>query len=164
VRNQVTAGVGNALYGVDDPTKRKQMAVFLLKSKYGICYTPPPCVTEAFPDVPCSSPFAPWINELVAEGITAGCGSGNYCPDDPVNRQQMAVFLLKTYDGGSYLPRDCTNQTFGDVPCTSPFARWIYELVRRGITSGCGSGNYCPTSPNTRGQMAVFLINTFALN
>jgi len=164
VRNQVTAGVGNALYGVDDPIKRKQMAVFLLKSKYGICYTPPPCVTEAFPDVPCSSLFAPWINELVAEGITAGCSSGNYCPDDPVNRQQMAVFLLKTHDGGSYLPRDCTNQTFGDVPCTSPFAPWIYELVRRGISSGCGNGNYCPTSPNTRGQMAVFLLNTFALN
>ena len=163
VRNQITAGIGNALYGVDDPAKRKQMAVFLLKSKYGVCYTPPPCVTEAFADVPCSSGFAPWINELVAEGITGGCGGGNYCPDSPVNRQQMAVFLLKTHDGGSYVPPDCTSQNFADVPCSSPFAPWIYELVRRGITAGCGGGNYCPLNPNTRGQMAVFLTNTFNL-
>ena len=133
-----------------------------LKSKYGICYTPPACTTQVFPDVPCSSPFAPWINELVTEGITAGCVSG-YCPDYAVSRQQMAVFLLKTHDGASYVPPDCTSQNFADVPCSSPFAPWIYELVRRNITAGCGSGNYCPYKPNTRGQMAVFLTSTFGL-
>jgi len=163
VRNQIAAGVGNSLYGVDAPAKRKQMAVFLLKSKYGICYTPPPCVTQTFPDVPCSSNFAPWIYELVAEGVAAGHTDGTYGPDEPVNRQQMAVFLLKTHDGGSYVPPDCTSPTFSDVPCSSGFAPWIYELVRRNITVGCGGGRYCPTADNTRGQMAVFLTNTFNL-
>jgi len=163
VRNQVTAGVGGGLYGVDQPTKRQQMAVFLLKGKYGICYAPPPCTSQVFADVPCSSGFAPWINQLVAEGITGGCGGGNYCPNNPVNRQQMAVFLLKTLEGGGYVAPACTSQDFGDVPCSSNFAPWIYELVRRNITAGCGGANYCPLSSATRGQMAVFLQITFNL-
>ena len=88
---------------------------------------------------------------------------GDRYATNPVNRQQMAVFLLKAEDGGSYLPPPCTSQDFGDVPCSSNFAPWIYELVRRGITAGCGGGNYCPLNPNTRGQMAVFLTGTFDL-
>jgi hypothetical protein len=47
--------------------------------------------------------------------------------------------------------------TFGDVPTGHPFFRFIEALVRSGITSGCGGGNYCPDAPLTRGQMAVFL-------
>jgi hypothetical protein len=41
---------------------------------------------------------APWIYDLAAQGITGGCGGGNYCPTDPVLRQQMAVFLVKTFN------------------------------------------------------------------
>jgi IPT/TIG domain/S-layer homology domain len=163
VRNAITAGVGGGNYGVGQDTKRQQMAVFLLKSKYGVCYVPPPCTVPAFPDVPCTSLFAPWINELVAQGITSGCGSGNFCPGNSVNRQQMAVFLLKTLEGSSYAPPACAVATFGDVPCSSQFAPWIYELVARTITAGCGGGNYCPTTNATRGQMAVFITKTFSL-
>jgi hypothetical protein len=48
-------------------------------------------------------------------------------------------------------------------PATSPFCRWIEELARRGVVSGCGGGNYCPSSPVTREQMGVFIAVTFAL-
>jgi hypothetical protein len=47
---------------------------------------------------------------------------------------------------------------FADVPNSSPYARWIEELVRRGVTGGCGAGNFCPTSPVTRAQIAVFVL------
>jgi len=163
VSNGITAGVGQGLYGVDQPTLRQQMAVFLMKARHGLCYVPPPCTTQVFTDVPCASGFAPWINELVAEGITGGCGAGTYCPADPVKRQQMAVLLLKTFEGLGYTPPACVTATFGDVPCDSAFAPWIYELVARGITGGCGNGNYCPADPATRGQMAVFVTKTFNL-
>jgi hypothetical protein len=53
---------------------------------------------------------------------------------------------------------------FGDVPCPSLFADWIEQLAAEGITGGCGGGNYCPSSPSTRGQMAVFLTRTFGLH
>jgi hypothetical protein len=75
----------------------------------------------------------------------------------------MAVFLLLTYEPPGYVPPACTTATFSDVPCSDPFARWIYELVARGITAGCGGGGYCPASAVTRGQMAVFLVRTFSL-
>ena len=163
VRNAITAGVGGGNYGPTQNTLRRQMAVFLLKAKNGICYTPPPCSNPTFSDVPCSDNFSPWIYELVAQNITTGCGGGNFCPTNPVNRQQMAVFLLKTFEGGSYTPPDCTVASFGDVPCSSTFAPWIYELVARNITSGCGGGNYCPLNNANRGQMATFLVKTFSL-
>ena len=116
--------------------------------------------------MPCSLIFAPWINELVAQGITAGCAGGggnNYCPASPVLRQQMAVLLLRTLGGNGYTPPACTVETFTDVPCSSPFAAWIYDLVGRGITAGCGGGLYCPSLSANRGQMATFIVKTFNL-
>ena len=164
VSNAITVGIGGGLYGVDQPTLRQQMAVFLLKAKHGLCFVPPPCTTQVFDDVPCSLVFAPWINELVAEGFTGGCGGGNtYCPASPVLRQQMAVLLLRTLLGTGYTPPACTVETFTDVPCASNFAPWIYDLVARGITAGCGGGLYCPTQSANRGQMATFIVKTFSL-
>jgi hypothetical protein len=49
-------------------------------------------------DLPISYWAAAWIEQLYAEGITAGCGGGDYRPDATVNRDQMAVFLVRTFD------------------------------------------------------------------
>jgi hypothetical protein len=161
--NQVTSGCGGSNYCGESPTTREQISVFLLRAKDGSIYTPPACVTPAFGDVPCASPFAPWINELSARGVTAGCGGGNYCPADAVTREQMSVFLLRTLEGSSYLPPACVTPIFSDVPCSSPFAAWVNEIAGRGITAGCGGGAFCPTDPVSRSQMAVFLTATFGL-
>ena len=161
VSNAITVGVGGGLYGVDQATLRQQMAVFILKAKHGLCYTPPPC-QGVFGDVPCSSNFAPWIEAMAAEGITGGCGNNNFCPTNPVRRDQMAVFLLKGEHGSSYTPPQCQG-TFPDVTCPSAFADWIEQLAVEQITSGCGNGLYCPLANNTRGQMAVFITKTFGL-
>jgi S-layer homology domain len=53
--------------------------------------------------------------------------------------------------------------TFGDVPTTNPFFRYIEALADSGITGGCGGGNFCPNNPVTRGQMAVFLAKALGL-
>jgi hypothetical protein len=163
VRNAITAGVGGGNYGVNSPTLRQQMAVFLLKGKYGVCYVPPAC-TGIFADVPCTPGvgFADWIEDLAGQGITGGCGVGIYCPLNPVRRDQMAVFLLKAKHGSNYVPPACDGD-FTDVPCPSPFADWIEQLAAENITGGCGGTNYCPQNPNTRGQMAVFITKTFNL-
>ena len=52
---------------------------------------------------------------------------------------------------------------FNDVPASNPFCRWIEELARRGVVTGCGGGNYCPAEPVTREQMGVFITATFGL-
>ena len=161
VSNAITVGIGGGNYGSTLPTLRQQMAVFLLKAEHGLCYTPPPCA-GTFTDVPCPSTFAPWIEAMAAEGITGGCGNGNFCPTNPVRRDQMAVFLLKGEHGLSYVPPDCAG-VFGDVPCPSQFANWIEQLAAENVTGGCGGGDYCPGNNNTRGQMAVFITKTFHL-
>jgi hypothetical protein len=161
VRNQITVGVGGGNYGVAEDTKRQQMAVFILKGKFGLCYVPPNC-TGVFADVPCPSTFANWIEALADEGITGGCGGNNYCPLNPVRRDQMAVFLLKAKHGSGYVPPPCDGD-FADVPCPSQFADWIEQLAAEQITGGCGGNNYCPLNNNTRGQMAVFIVKTFNL-
>ena len=162
--NGITAGGSCGGYCTDASTLRKQMAVFVLKSKEGQFYSPPPA-TGVFNDVPASDPFAPWIEELYHRGVVAGCNAPNgpnYCPNDPVLRQQMAVFLLRTLEGSAYTPPGCTG-VFDDVPCPGLFTDWIEELVARGITAGCGGNDYCPGVPTTRGQMAPFLVKTFGL-
>jgi glucose/arabinose dehydrogenase len=76
---------------------RAQMSAFLLKTEHGSSYVPPACA-GLFADVACPSLFADWIEQLAAEGITAGCGGGNFCPNNPNTRGQMAVFLTKTFN------------------------------------------------------------------
>ena len=51
--------------------------------------------TATFADVPTSHPFFQFIEALAASGVTGGCGNGNFCPDAPLTRGQMAVFLAK---------------------------------------------------------------------
>jgi hypothetical protein len=159
-----TCGISPLQFCPDNPMTRGDMAIFLLRAKEGGTYLPPPCTTPAFADVPCSDPLAPWINELVRRGVTAGCGGGNYCPNNPVTRDQMAVFLILTAQGADANPdRTCPPAPFDDVPCSTPFYPWVKELVRLGVTAGCGGSNYCPQSTVTRAQMSVFLSVMFDL-
>jgi parallel beta-helix repeat protein len=163
-REFVTAGCGFGLYCVDQAVPREQMAVFLLRSKFGPTYTPPPATGMVFPnDVPADGFAADYIEALHALEITAGCAPGSFCPDDPVTRAQMSVFLLTTLEGPAYNPPPETGLHFTDVPVGSFAAAWIEELFERGITAGCDVALFCPDASTTRGQMAVFLVETFGL-
>ena len=114
-----------------------------------------------FPDVPVSSPFCRWVEELARRGVVSGCGGGTTASAS-ATREQMAVFVLRTLDP-TLDPPACTTPVFADVPASSAFCRWIEELVRRGVVTGCGGGNYCPTADVSREQMSVFLAVTFGL-
>ncbi len=61
---------------------------------YHLQVSPAP-VNATFGDVPNTHPQYQFIEALVAAGVTAGCGGGNYCPGNPLTRGQMAVFLSK---------------------------------------------------------------------
>ena len=97
--DNITSGCGNGNYCPEQAVTRAQMAVFLLKSKYGASYSPPALgAGSGFGDVPNEYWAAAWIKQLAAEGITSGCGPSTYCPETPVTRAQMAVFLVKTFN------------------------------------------------------------------
>jgi hypothetical protein len=163
----ITGGCGtNPLrYCPESAVTRSQMAVFLLKGIHSSSYAPPDIgAGSGFGDVPVDYWAGAWIKQLAAEGITSGCGNGNYCPEQPVTRAQMAIFLLRSKYGTGYAPPGVGAGTgFGDVPVNYWAATWIKQLVVEGITAGCGNGNYCPESPVTRAQMAVFLVRAFGL-
>ncbi len=163
-RNGITGGCGTGIFCPGGPVTRAQMAVFLLKSKYGAAHEPPTATGTVFSDVAQGDFAADWIEDLVSLGVTAGCGGGNYCPDAPVTRAQMAVFLLKTLLGSAHAPPAAAG-IFEDVPVGSFADAWIEDLYGRSITGGCGASplRYCPDSANTRGQMAVLLVKTFGL-
>ena len=163
----VTSGCGGTSYCPAAATTREQMVVFVLVSKEGAGYAPPACVagSEMFTDVPATSPFCRWIEELARRQVVAGCGGGGFCPGSLVSRDQLAVFVLATREPPGYAPPACVagSEMFQDMPATSGFCAWIEELARRGVVSGCGGGNYCPANRVTREQMGVFLTQTFGL-
>jgi hypothetical protein len=161
-RAGITAGCGGENYCPTGPVTRAQMAVFLERGMKGSGYSPPAATGTVFSDVSAGSFAASWIEQLAADGITAGCGNNNYCPASQITRDQMAVFLLRAKHGSTYLPPAATG-VFGDVPTDHWAAPWIEQLADEGITAGCGSGDYCPAKAVTRDQMAVFLVRTFGL-
>ncbi|HKD20246.1 MAG TPA: S-layer homology domain-containing protein, partial [Thermoanaerobaculia bacterium] len=156
----ITAGQGSNQITFDAGSPGATMLAGVVETA-GSCASPEEtsAIQVDFLDVPPSDPFHDYVIKIARNGITAGCGGGNYCRNAAVTRAQMAVFLLKAEHGSTYLPPTCTG-IFGDVPCPSPFANWIEELAAESITGGCGGGDYCPSNPVTRAQMAVFLLKT----
>ncbi len=160
----ITGGCGTnpLIFCPDASVTRAQMAVFLERGMNGSAYNPPAATGTVFSDVPADYWAAAWIEQLFADGITAGCGANLYCPEDVVTRDQMAIFLLRAKHGSAYAPPPATG-IFAEVPVDYWAAAWIEQLASEGITAGCGGGNYCPSQPVTRAQMAVFLVRTFNL-
>jgi subtilisin-like proprotein convertase family protein len=112
----------------------------------------------AFADVAVSGDLWRGIEAINQAGLTAGCGSGNYCPNDPTTRAQMAVFLERGLRGAADVPPGCTGAVFSDVSAATFACDWIEQLGRDGLTRGCGAGRYCPDDAVTRLQAAVFLL------
>jgi uncharacterized protein (DUF1800 family) len=116
-----------------------------------------------FLDVAQANPYHAPVEQMVRDGITSGCGGGNYCPDSSITRAQMAVFLLRAGHGAAYVPPPASGTIFSDVGISDFAADWIEELYAEGITGGCGTNplRYCPASSVTRGQMAAFLLKVY---
>ena len=164
-RSGITAGCGGGQFCPAAPMTRAQAAILLLKAAHGSGFVPRPA-SGVFFDVPPGSFAADWIEDLAAEGIAAGCGSGNFCPGTPVTRAQAAVWLLKAEHGSGFVPPACQG-LFADVACVPPaFAvDWIEALYGEGVTGGCQANPlfYCPDAAVTRGQAAALIARTFNL-
>lgn len=99
------------------------------------------------------------INRLFEAGVTSGCGSGDgFCPEDLLNRGQMAVFLARALN-----LTESGADVFGDDDGT-PYEGAINALADAGITDGCLDGRYCPYWRVTRDQMASFLARAFLVS
>jgi len=163
---------------------REDMAVYLEKLYRGASYTPGTPTTDPFNDVTKTYLLAGWMTVLSCDGVTAGCGGGNYCPNGFVSRWEMSVFLSRVIAGrlGEAIPTygyaqgqwfNCTSQAqegrpasvslFSDVPWSDGGCPFIHYIYAKGVTSGCGTNPliFCPGSKVPRDQMAAFVYSSY---
>ena len=140
-----------------DAVTRGQMAIFIVRAVNGDDNFDYPS-TPYFTDVPANHPFFRWIQKMRELGVTAGCSATEYCPNNPVTRGQMGVFIIRARLGATSVFENSATPLFTDVPATYSFFRWIQKMREIGITAGCTTTTYCPEDPVTRGQMAIFIM------
>ncbi|MCL2652171.1 MAG: S-layer homology domain-containing protein [Propionibacteriaceae bacterium] len=110
------------------------------------------CTT--FSDVPRPDVYAPYICWMSAKKVTSGTPDGRYLPAQPVEREQMAVFMYQLAGAPAFTPP--TKPSFTDVPASSQYYKFIEWMRAKGITSASATV-FNPTQPVTREQMAVFM-------
>ncbi len=162
-------GVSPLIYCPENNVTRAEMAVFLLRSKHGGGYTPPPA-THVFSDMPVAGKewMEPWVDEFYAEGMTTGCGTSPliFCPENYVTRAEMAVFILRAINTPGWTPPPSSG-VFADLPVAGKewMESWVDHFYAQGITTGCATDplRYCPENNVTRAEMAVFIDRVYVL-
>ena len=104
------------------------------------------------------------ISALEDLGVLEGteCGEAMLCPDSPLKRETMAVWLVRVLDGSD--PEPVEDTRFADVDGSHRWAAPIERFAELGVTTGCGDGtNYCPDATVSRAEMASFLARAFEL-
>ena len=94
VKNGITDGVGNDLFGPNQPCTRAQIVTFLWRA----AGSPEPMGAGTFSDVPADSYFANAVAWAAANGVTEGVGSGLFAPDSDYTRGQIVTFLYRVYN------------------------------------------------------------------
>jgi len=116
-----------------------------------------------FGDVAEGTYYSVPVAALAESGVFAGteCDDG-FCPDDPIDRKTMAVWVVRVLDGAD--PAAVTESRFDDVDAASFHAPFVERLAELGVTGGCGDGSgFCPDQTVSRAQMAVFLTRAYGL-
>jgi hypothetical protein len=166
-RMGITAGCAtNPLrFCPERPITRAEAAVFILKAKYGAQYTPP-AARGIFSDVPTSHTNAGFIEQMHAEGITAGCATNplRFCPNDTLTREAVATFIVRAKHGASFAP-PAHRGYFSDVDAANPLGKYIEQFMDDGMTAGCATNplRFCPKQIATRADMALFIYRTFII-
>jgi hypothetical protein len=91
----IALSCGTNKFCPDTAVTRGQMAVLIIRARYGLSNPPNSPATAFFTDVLAADPFFPFIQKMKQAGITTGCSPTTYCPNDPVTRGQMAVFIMR---------------------------------------------------------------------
>jgi glucose/arabinose dehydrogenase len=141
----ITGGCGSGRFCPRSAVTRVQMAQFLVRA-----FDHPSTTIDYFTDDDGITGESS-INALAEAGITAGCAPNLFCPTRPVTRAQMAIFLVNELN----LPPSGTDFFDDDDGKTGESS--INALAAAGLTGGCGTRRYCPSSNVTREQMAAFL-------
>ena len=149
----ITGGIGNDLFGPNQPCTRAQIATFLWRA----AGSPEPKNMSSFSDVPADSYYAKAVAWAVENGITTGTGDGKFSPNAPCTRAQSVTFLYRA--SGS--PAVSDSAAFGDVAENAFYADAVAWAVANGVTNGTTSSTFSPDNGCTRAQIVTFLYRAF---
>jgi hypothetical protein len=150
----ITLGCGPLMYCPNDSMTRGQIALFISR-QLGL-----PATDVDYYDDDQGSLYEVAANSVTAAGIGFGCGDRQYCPDQPLLREEMAELLVRTF---GFAPS--STDWFSDDDGSS-FEAAINALKAANITFGCDPADetaFCPLDPLTRGQMASFFVRSMGL-
>ena len=145
----ITGGIGNDLFGPNQPCTRAQIATFLWRA----AGSPEPKNMSSFSDVPTDSYYAKAVAWAVENGITAGTGDGKFSPNTTCTREQAVAFLYRA--AGS--PAVSGGSAFSDVAANAYYANAVAWAEQNEITGGIGGGLFGSGNDCTRAQIVTFL-------
>ena len=144
----ITGGIGNGLFGPNQPCTRAQIVTFLWRA----AGSPEPKAMSSFADVSTDAYYAKAVAWAVENGITTGTGDGKFSPDATCTRAQSVTFLFRAI--GKLVD---SKAEFSDVLTDSYYANAVAWAVENGVTNGIGNGLFGPDNSCTRAQIVTFL-------
>ena len=151
----ITGGIGNGLFGPNQPCTRAQIVTFLWRA----AGSPEPKAMSSFADVSMDAYYAKAVAWAVENGITTGTGDGKFSPDATCTRAQSVTFLFRAI--GKLVD---SKAEFSDVLTDSYYANAVAWAVENGVTNGIGDGLFGPDNSCTRAQIVTFLYRTYMVN
>ena len=148
----ITGGIGNGLFGPNQPCTRAQIVTFLWRA----AGSPEPKSMSSFSDVSADSYYAKAVAWAVENGITTGTGDGKFSPDATCTRAQSVTFLFRAI--GKLVD---SKTEFSDVLTDSYYANAVAWAVENGVTNGIGDGLFGPNNSCTRAQIVTFLYRAY---
>ena len=148
----ITGGIGNGLFGPNQPCTRAQIVTFLWRAAGS------PVVNYAMnmTDVAEDAYYAEAVRWALSEGITTGTGDGKFSPDATCTRAQSVTFLFRAI--GKLVD---SKAEFSDVLADSYYANAVDWAVENGVTNGIGDGLFGPNNSCTRAQIVTFLYRSY---
>ena len=151
-KNGITGGIGNGLFGPNQPCTRAQIVTFLWRA----AGSPEPKTMSSFADVSMDAYYAKAVAWAVENGITTGTGDGKFSPDATCTRAQSVTFLFRAI--GKLVD---SKAEFSDVLTDSYYANAVAWAVENGVTNGIGDGLFGPDNSCTRAQIVTFLFRAY---
>ena len=148
----ITGGIGNGLFGPNQPCTRAQIVTFLWRATG----SPEPKAMSSFADVSTDAYYAKAVAWAVENGITTGTGDGKFSPDATCTRAQSVTFLFRAI--GKLVD---SKAEFSDVLTDSYYANAVAWAVENGVTNGIGDGLFGPDNSCTRAQIVTFLFRAY---
>ena len=148
----ITGGIGNGLFGPNQPCTRAQIVTFLWRA----AGSPEPKSMSSFSDVSADSYYAKAVAWAVENGITTGTGDGKFSPDATCTRAQSVTFLFRAI--GKLVD---SKAEFSDVLTDSYYANAVAWAMENGVTNGIGDGLFGPDNSCTRAQIVTFLFRAY---